>query len=211
MARLDSHPAGHFIIQNSSKQYPKKATKACEMFTTGGPAFSDAFFILAINPLHRLIELAAHTGLLHPILPRAATLRCSLYADDAAIFANPERNELHHISQILNIFGKCSGLKVNLNKIEIFPIRCDETTAREVLLDFPGKIGKFPGNYLGLPLHTRQLRRVDVQPLLDKIGGRILGWKGKLLSMAAGKHWSNVCCHHNRSTTSRCSRYKNGC
>jgi hypothetical protein len=28
------------------------------------------------------------------------------------------------------------------------------------------------------------LRRIDVQPLLDKIGGRIPGWKGKLLSMA---------------------------
>jgi hypothetical protein len=144
-------------------------------------------FILAIDPLHRQIELAAHTGLLHPILPRAASLRCSLYADDAAIFANPDRNELHHISQILNIFGNCSGLKVNLNKTEIFPIRCDETTVTKVLLHFPRKIGKFPGNYLSLPLHTRKLRRVDVQPLLDKIGGRIPGWKGKLLSMAGGE------------------------
>lgn len=54
----------------------------------------------------------------------------------------------------------------------------------ETLVDFPGEIGKFPGKYLGLPLHTRKLRRVDVQPLLDKIGTRIPGWKGKLLSMA---------------------------
>jgi hypothetical protein len=102
------------------------------------------------RPPHRPIELATHIGLLHPILPRAASLRCSLYAD----FANPDRNGLHHISQILNIFGNCSGLKVNLNKTKIFPIRCDETTVTEVLLHFPGKIGKFPGNYMGLPLHT---------------------------------------------------------
>lgn len=54
----------------------------------------------------------------------------------------------------------------------------------EALEDFLGKIGKFPGKYLGLPLHICKLRRVDVQPLLDKIGGRIPGWKGKLLSMA---------------------------
>jgi hypothetical protein len=142
------------------------------------------FFILAIDPLHRLIELAAHRGLLHPILPRAALRRCSLYADDATIFANPDRNELHHLSQILNFFGNCSGLRVNLNKTEVFPIRCDETTVTKTLIDFPGKIGKFLGKYLGLPLHTRQLWRVDVQPLLDKIVGRIPGWKGKLLSMA---------------------------
>jgi hypothetical protein len=149
-----------------------------------GDPLSPMLFILAIDPLHRLIELAAHRGLLHPILPRAASLRCSLYADDAAIFANPDCNELHRLSQILNFFGNCSGLRVNLNKTEVFPIRCDEATVTEALIDFPGKIGKFPGKYLGLPLHTRQLRRVDVQPLLDKIGGRIPGWKGKLLSMA---------------------------
>jgi hypothetical protein len=82
-------------------------------------------FILAIDPLPRLIELAAHTGLLHPISPREASLRCSLYAHDATVFTNPDRNELRHISQILNIFGNCSGLKVNLNKTSI---RCDKTT-----------------------------------------------------------------------------------
>jgi hypothetical protein len=37
---------------------------------------------------------------------------------------------------------------------------------------------------LGLPLHSRHLRRVDVQPLIDKIGGRLPRWKGKLLSLA---------------------------
>jgi hypothetical protein len=130
------------------------------------------------------MELAVTRGLLHPVLPRAASLRCSLYADDAAIFANPDRTELHHITQVLNLFGSCLGLKVNLNKTEIFPIRCEETLVSKTLVDFPGKIGKFPGKYLGLPLHTRKLRRVDVQPLLNKIGARIPGWKGKLLSMA---------------------------
>jgi hypothetical protein len=130
------------------------------------------------------MELAVTRGLLHPVLPRAASLHCSLYADDAAIFANLDRTELHHITQVLNLFGSCSGLKVNLNKTEIFSIRCEETLVSEVLVDFQGKIGKFPGKYLGLPLHTRKLRRLDVQPLLDKIGARIPGWKGKLLSMA---------------------------
>ena len=54
----------------------------------------------------------------------------------------------------------------------------------DALIDFPGKVSSFPGKYLGLPLHTRQLRRVDVQPLLDKIGNRLSGWKGKMLSSA---------------------------
>jgi hypothetical protein len=141
-------------------------------------------FILAINPLHRLMEVAASKGLMQPVLPRAASLHCSLYADDAAIFANPHRTELHHITQILHFFGNCSGLRVNLNKTKIFPIQCDETMLSTTLADFPGKISNFPGKYLGLPLHTWKLRRVDVQPLLEKIGGRLPGWKGKLLPTA---------------------------
>ena len=124
-------------------------------------------FILAIDPLHKLIELAASRGLLHQVLPKSAKLHCSLYADDAAIFANPDRRELKNISQVLTIFGNCLGLKVNLNKTEIFPIRCVEETILEALLDFLGKVCKFPGKYLGLPLHTRKL----FNPYLIKLEG----------------------------------------
>jgi hypothetical protein len=37
---------------------------------------------------------------------------------------------------------------------------------------------------LGLPLHIRKLRKVDLQPLIDKIGARLPGWQGKMLSTA---------------------------
>jgi hypothetical protein len=81
-------------------------------------------FVLVIDPLHRLMELAATRGLLQLILPRAATIRCSLYVDDATLFANLDKIELYHITQVLNFFGDCSGLKVNLSQTEIFPISC---------------------------------------------------------------------------------------
>jgi hypothetical protein len=47
---------------------------------------------------------------------------------------------------------------------------------------FLGKYSKFLGKYLGLPLHFRNVKRVDVQPLIDKIHKRLAGWKGMLLS-----------------------------
>lgn len=50
----------------------------------------------------------------------------------------------------------------------------------------PGKISTFPGKYLGQPSHTRKLRRIEVQPLIDKIGARLPEWKGKFLS-SSGK------------------------
>jgi hypothetical protein len=55
-----------------------------------GDPLSLMIFILAIDPLYKLIEVAASRGLLHRVLPKSAKLCCSLYADDAAIFANLE-------------------------------------------------------------------------------------------------------------------------
>jgi hypothetical protein len=80
-----------------------------------------------------------------------------------------------------------SKLKQNWN----FP-RCSDDIISEALIDFPGKVCTSPGKYIGLPLHTRKLRRVDVQPLLDKIGGRLPEWEGKMLPRQVGRPWSNV-------------------
>lgn len=49
---------------------------------------------------------------------------------------------------------------------------------------FQCPIKSFPCTYLGLPLNVRQIRRVDVQPLIDKIGGKLTAWKGRLMNKA---------------------------
>jgi hypothetical protein len=123
-----------------------------------GDPLSPLLFILAIDPLQRIIEAAAQRGILKPVLPKAANLRCSLYADDAAIFAYPENTELDNLLRILNFFGECLGDKINISKTEIFPIRMDNTAVSQLLQNFSGKICNFLGKYLGLPLHVRKLR-----------------------------------------------------
>jgi hypothetical protein len=139
-------------------------------------------FILAIDPLQRILSLATQQGILTPIRSRTTTCRISLYADDAGIFVNPREEDLSAISSILDYFGKASGLVTNMLKTEIFPVRCDDTDLVAILADFPAKIASFPGKYLGLPLHIRRLRKVDLQPLIDKIAGKLPGWIGKNLA-----------------------------
>ena len=52
----------------------------------------------------------------------------------------------------------------------------------EGLLDvIPREVKAFPCKYLGLPLHTRALRKVDVQPLIDRIAAKLPAWKAKFL------------------------------
>lgn len=160
---------------------PTKGIQHARGLRQGDP-LSPLLFILAIDPLQRIIEMVAQKGVLKPILPKLAQLRCSLYVDDAAIFSDPSPTELQRLHNILTFFGECSGLKINIPKTEIYPIRVDTATVPHLIQNFPGKICKFPGKYLGLPLHIRKLQRIEVQPLIDKIGAQLPGWKGKLMS-----------------------------
>jgi hypothetical protein len=86
------------------------------------------------------------SGLLQPVLPAKANLRCSLYADDAALFAHPSPVEMDRLQKILLLFGECSELKVNMNKTEIFPIRLQPEMVNNIVRNLPGKISTFPGN-----------------------------------------------------------------
>ncbi|CAN6246948.1 unnamed protein product [Urochloa humidicola] len=149
-----------------------------------GDPLSPMLFIIAMEPLQKLFELATEDGLLSPINDRAAKFRTSLYADDAAIFLNPVKEEVQTVSQILQLFGEASGLVTNMNKSAVYPIRCENINVQEVMEGFQCQIKEFPCTYLGLPLHFRQLHRVEIQPLVEKLANRLPSWKGRFLNRA---------------------------
>jgi hypothetical protein len=62
-----------------------------------GDPLSPMLFILAMEPLQRLLEAATTNHLLTPINNRVAKRRVSLYADDAAILLNPVKEEVHTV------------------------------------------------------------------------------------------------------------------
>jgi mannosylglycoprotein endo-beta-mannosidase len=141
-------------------------------------------FILVMEPLQRLFEIASSTGLLSPINNRTAKLRASLYADGAAIFVNPIKEDIQVVADILVLFGKVSGLITNRDKCAVYPVQCEGIDIATVMEGFSYPIKSFPCTYLGLLLHLRQLRRVDFQPLFDKLANRLPTWKGKFLNKA---------------------------
>jgi hypothetical protein len=131
-----------------------------------------------------MFEIATSEGLLSPLNNRAAKLRVTMYADDAAVFLKPIKEDVSLTAHILESFGHASGLVTNRGKCAAYPINCDGLQLEEILADFTCPILSFPCQYLGLPLHVRCLRRVDVQPLLDKMANRLPTWKGKFLNRA---------------------------
>jgi hypothetical protein len=143
-----------------------------------GDPLSPMLFILVMDPLQRLLDLATSHNVLTQLPLAAAKWRTSMYADDAAIFLNPQKEDINAVKIILEAFGKASGLTINMDKSSIHPIRCEDIDLDHVLSAFSGARGTFPCHYLGLQLHVRPLQKVHVQPLIDRIGQRLPSWKG---------------------------------
>lgn len=73
-----------------------------------GDPLSPMLFILAMDPLQRILHRATQAGVLNPIGEDPIKLRTSLYADDAALFIRPTAADVSHVRQILEVFGDVS-------------------------------------------------------------------------------------------------------
>ena len=102
-----------------------------------GDPLSPMLFILAMEPLQLLLALEEASSNLSPIQTNMAKIRISLYADDAAIFVNPVKEEIDVIKEVLVAFGDASGLRVNLSKSSVYPIRCENVDLEVVMQSFP--------------------------------------------------------------------------
>jgi hypothetical protein len=89
-----------------------------------GDPLSPLLFDLAINPLQQLLDIATHNGHLHRLRGRGPTVRTSLYANDAAIFIAPFKEDFDTLAHILDGFGVVTGLVTNVHKSIAVPIRC---------------------------------------------------------------------------------------
>jgi hypothetical protein len=136
-----------------------------------GDPISSMLFILAMNPLQRILHLTVEKGILHNVSPRSKGIKASLYVDDVAIFVKPTKQDISALKEILEMFGQSTGLCTNMQKTEVFPISCHDLVLEDILEGFLAPIKSFPCHYLVLPLHLKRLRKIDFMPLLDMVGG----------------------------------------
>jgi hypothetical protein len=91
------------------------------------------------------------------------------------------------IMHIMQNFGDATGLRINVTKSSVVPIRCSGVNLDEVLQNFAGSQVHFPITYLGLLLCLGQLRMVHLQPLLDRAANRLASWQSKLMNIGGRK------------------------
>jgi len=136
-------------------------------------------FILVMDVLGHMITKATSEGLLLPL-----STRISIYADDVALFLRPEAGDISTTMDILNLFGEASGLKTNLQKNNVLPIRCDDLEIATIQNLLPCPLSNFPCKYLGVPLSLRKLTKEQVQPMTAL---QIDGWKKGIGTICS--HW----------------------
>jgi hypothetical protein len=91
-----------------------------------------------------------------------------------------------NLKWILTCFELMSDMIVNYHKSELVPLGVENEEIQIFAQIFGCPVGNLPIKYLGIPLHYQNLRREDLQPLVDKILKRIAGWRGRLLTQAGG-------------------------
>jgi len=82
----------------------------------------------------------------------------------------------YNMRWILTHFEKMSGMCTNYHKSELIPMNLEEHKKQRISEVFRCPEGTFPIKDLWIPLHHQKLRRKDLQPLIDKILRRIVGW-----------------------------------
>jgi hypothetical protein len=93
---------------------------------------------------------------------------------------HPYKVDVQNLTSILALFGEVTGLDM------VVPIRCHVIDLDDILGGLPLIRSSFPMKYLGLPLSVWQLKRVDIQPLEDKMASKLVTWDGKNIN-AAGR------------------------
>ena len=100
-----------------------------------------------------------------------------MFADDVMIFLKPNERDMNMCASILTLFGEASGLRVNLAKSAVYPIRCSDEIMESVERALGCPRGAFPCKYLGLPLTLRKQSHVQLSGLVDQLATALPKWK----------------------------------
>jgi len=142
-----------------------------------GDPLSPLLFNLVANVFTRMLMKAASHGLISGLLTDLfqGGIISLQYADDTFLFLQNDMDKARHFKWLLACFEQLSGMKINFEKSNLVALGLEEEESNLFARLFCCKVGDFPFNYLGVPLHYNKLTREDIQPVVDKIIKRIAG------------------------------------
>ena len=152
-----------------------------------GDPLSPYLFLLCAEGLSALIRKAEREQTIRGIAicrggPRLSHL---FFADDSVIFCRASQHEGEVLQNILKLYERASGQKINEEKTAFFFSKNTPSAVRSEILSM---FGSSPATqfekYLGLPPILGRSKKRAFNEIKDRIWKRLQGWKENLLSQA---------------------------
>ena len=104
------------------------------------------------------------------------------FADDTIFFSSTREEDLLTLKSVLLVLGHISGLKVNLDKSNIYGINLEQNHLFRLVEMLDCKASGWPILYLGLHLGRNPKACGFWDPVIERISRRLDGWKKAYLS-----------------------------
>ncbi|KAL5548696.1 hypothetical protein UlMin_003927 [Ulmus minor] len=149
-----------------------------------GDPLSPFLFILVADILGRMMDKAVSIGEVKGFkVGREEVVVSHLqFADDTLFLLDPDQSNIQKVHTILNFFSMCSGLKINMNKSSLAGIHMEDEEVMALAAVVGCEKGYWPMKYLGLPLGGNPNSTEFWNPVVEKVGKRLDGWKKSVLS-----------------------------
>ncbi|RVW36770.1 Transposon TX1 uncharacterized 149 kDa protein [Vitis vinifera] len=182
------------ILVNKNAKGWVKAAKGLRQ----GDPLSPFLFTIVANVLSRMLLKTEERNFLEGF--RVGRNRCRVshlqFADDTILFASPREEEVQTLKSLLLVFGQISGLKVNLDKSNLFGINLDQNHLSRLALLLDCKASDWPILYLGLPLGGNPTACGFWDPVIERISRRLDGWQKAYLSFGGRITLLHSCLSH---------------
>ncbi|RVW89836.1 LINE-1 retrotransposable element ORF2 protein [Vitis vinifera] len=111
------------------------------------------------------------------------------FADDTIFFSSTREEDMMTLKSVLLVFGHISGLKVNLDKSNIYDINLEQNHLSRLVEMLDCKASGWPILYLGLPLGGNPKASGFWDPVIERISRRLDGWQKAYLSFGGKWLW----------------------
>ena len=150
-----------------------------------GDPLSPLLFVLAMEYFSRLMKQASSLPQIgyHPHC-RTLALTHLMFADDLILFGKANLPTIQIIKEALQRFSLSVSLEANLHKSQIFLGGCSPSLRNQCLRTSGFQEGTLPMFYLGIPITSGRLSKLECSTLVEKIAARIHTWATRNLSFA---------------------------